>query len=147
MKIVVNPHDKQKISFLKEYPNISLASLKSGVCFCNENEKGIMQKIIYNLHDSHSFQTTIIYDGLMIHVIYYCPLIIQLSSHYLLSIIRLSSGYCPIIFYSSPSDQLLMVYYICTFVLTEPHMDSSYTIQGPNFDLNLKMVRVQIFFI
>ena len=42
MKIVVNPHDKQKISFLKEYQNISLASLKSGVCFCNENEKGIM---------------------------------------------------------------------------------------------------------
>ena len=42
MKIVVNPHDKQKISFLKEYQNIRLASLKSGVCFCNENEKGIM---------------------------------------------------------------------------------------------------------
>ena len=55
MKIVVNPHDKQKISFLKEYPNISLASLKSEVCFCNENEKGNERRSFLNLTTIQDF--------------------------------------------------------------------------------------------
>ena len=55
MKIVVNPHDKQKISFLKEYQNISLASLKSGVCFSNENEKGNERRSFLNLTTIQDF--------------------------------------------------------------------------------------------
>ena len=51
MKIVVNPHDERKISFLKEYPNISLASLNSRVCFCNENEKGNERRSFLNLNN------------------------------------------------------------------------------------------------